>query len=153
MHYLFIVNNYLLGDKEYEGKEITDNLLIKEHWVFSQAAPNIKKLGPQDEVIVYVAGRTNRYFYAYFKILDEIKDAILTPSNKFEKYLYSYFPLSCPIKVINVWANPLNIIDVKDDLVFITDKKNYGLFLRQSTKVIGESDFKLIVNKANKKTN
>ncbi len=29
----------------------------------------------------------------------------------------------------------------------VTDKKNYGLFLRQSNKVISEEDYKLIINR------
>lgn len=152
VHYLFIVNDFLLGDKVFSGKEIADKLLENKHWVFTYTTPNIKKIKPKDKVIVYVAGKGNRYFYANFEILDEINEHNLTPSGELEEALYSIFPLSCRIKVLNIWANPINIADVKEGLNFITDKKNYGLFFRQSTRVIGEEDYNLIITKRNYKS-
>ncbi len=144
MHYLFIINDFVLEDKMFTGKEIADRLLENKHWVFTPSTPNIKKIKPKDKVIVYIAGKGNRYFYANFEILDEIQEHNLTPSGELEDVLYSIFSLACKIKVLNIWSKPISIADIKEDLNFITDKKNYGLFFRQSTKVIGEEDYNLI---------
>ncbi|HHU31924.1 MAG: EVE domain-containing protein [Zhaonellaceae bacterium] len=147
MYYLFIINDLSLGDRFFSGKEIADQLLANNHWVFTPTTPNIKKLNPKDKVIVYIAGKGNRYFYANFEITGEVKEHALKPSGELEEVLYNIFPLSCQIKVLKIWDKPIDIASVKEDLKFITDKKNYGLFFRQSTKLIGEDDYNLIVNK------
>ena len=115
----------------FTGKEIADNLLENQHWVFTYTTPNIRKINAKDKVIIYIAGKGNRFFYANLEILDDIKEHNLTPSGKLQEVLYNIFPLSCQIKVLNIWSNPIDISDVKEDLNFITDKKNYGLFFRQ----------------------
>ena len=130
-YYIFIVNNIELEYQTYSGKEITDTLLNKNHWLFSYSSPNIKKIKPKDKVIIYVAGKGNRYFYASFEIKDEIKEHNLTPSNHIEKLLFSMFPLAAQIDKLHFWGKPVYIKDIKEDLEFITDKKNYGLFFRQ----------------------
>lgn len=148
MYYLFVVNNYPLGYEEIKGKVIVDTLLKKNYWLFSNTAANIKRIKPTDEVIVYIAGKEGRYFYANIMITELIEDATLKPTNETEESLLKMFPLGCSIKVLNVWSKPLYISDVKHGLDFVTDKKNYGLFLRQSTKVIGKHDYEYIIEKA-----
>lgn len=150
MYYIFITNNLELGDQKYSGKEITDTLLNNNYWLFSYSSPNFKKIKPKDKVIVYIAGKGNRYFYATFEIKEEIKEHNLTPSNDMEKLLFSMFPLAVQIDKLHIWGEPLNIKDIKEDLEFITNKKNYGLFFRQSTKAIDKKDYNLIVSKVNR---
>ena len=72
----------------------------------------------------------------------------MKPTNETEKSLLKIFPLGCSVKVLNVWSKPLYIANIKNDLDFITDKKNYGLFLRQPTKIIGKKDYEYIIQKA-----
>ena len=134
------------GDKVYPGKIIADTLLKIQHWVFTYSTANIKKIKPGDKVIIYIAGKGNRYFYANFEILDEITEHSLSPSGEFEETLFNIFTLSCRIKVLNIWKESIKIADIKQELNFITDKKNYGLFFRQSTKIIGEDDYNFIID-------
>lgn len=140
MYFIFIVNDFPINDKVYTGQEIVDTLLKDNYWVFAENAPNIKKMNPGDKVIVYVAGKGNRFFYANFEILDEVKEHKTNPSKETET-LYAMFPLGCSIKALRISSEPLKITDVKEQLNFITDKKNYGLFLRQSTKIISKKNY------------
>ena len=141
MHYIFIVNDFPINDKIYTGQEIADTLLEKNCWIFAENAPNIKKMNPGDKVIVYVAGKGNRFFYANFEILEKIKEHKMCPSSEETEVLYAMFPLGCSIKVLSISSKPVKIADVKEQLNFITDKKNYGLFLRQSTKIISKKNY------------
>ena len=145
MNYIFIVNDY----GEYKGKEIADVLLNDEHWLFNHASPNIKKIQPGDRALIYIAGKNNRFFYANIKITGAIKAAEKRSSSYLDNSFYKIFPLECPIKVLKVWEKPLYMIDIKGELTFITDKKNYGLFLRQSNRVIEDIDYENIVKRAN----
>ena len=150
VYYLFIVNDFEVGTEAFKGKVIADTLLEKMRWVFTYSTPNVKKIKPKDRVLIYVAGKGNRYFYTNIEILDDIEEVKLTPSNSLEKMLYDMFPLSCNIRVIDIWEKPVMIAEVIDALGFISDKKNYGLFFRQSTKVIPEKDYNLIVEMGNR---
>jgi len=59
------------------------------------------------------------------------------------------FPIRIYISDIKLWSKRLPIGDVIAQLNFIKDKKNYGLYFRQSTRVIEEKDFLLILNEEN----
>ncbi len=148
MYYLFIVNNYYIGGEETKGRVIVDILLKRNYWLFNRTTANLKRIKPADEVIIYVAGKNSRYFYANIMIAGLIEDATIKPSNKTEESLFEIFPLGCPVTVLNVWSNPLYMANIKNDLNFIKDKKNYGLFLRQPTKIISKQDYEYIIDKA-----
>ena len=106
---------------------------------------------PKDKVIIYIAGKGNRYFYAHFEILDKVREHAVVYNSAKERDALSMFNLACSIRVIDIWQNRVYIEFVKENLNFISDKKNYGLFFRQSTKVISEDDYRLIVGAAQEK--
>jgi len=56
------------------------------------------------------------------------------------------FPFRVDIKEINLWSERVPIGEVIDKLDFIKDKKNYGLYLRLSNKIIDKIDFIKIVS-------
>ncbi len=145
MNYIFIVNDY----GEQKGKAIADSLLNNAHWLFNHSSPNLKKIQPGGKALIYIAGKNNRFFYANIKITGAIKSANDLPSNNLNHNFYKMFPLECPITVLNIWGKPLYMVDIKDELTFITDKKNYGLFLRQSNRVLANVDYEYVVKRAN----
>ncbi len=149
MYFIFIVNDFPIGDKLYKGKEIVDILIKNKHWVFNQASPNLSKISPGEEAVVYIAGKGNRLFYANLRITGDLKE--INPNKLADEPFYNMFLTECPISTKNIWNSPLSITEVKDKLNFITDKKNYGLFLRQSNRIIEKSDYEYIVKMANKK--
>ena len=145
MNYIFIVNHVMFNEEIVPGGEIAKKLFDKKMWLFSYSTPNIKKIKPGDNVLLYIAGYNNKFFGANFKIDGQITEHDLKSQNKFESYFYNIFPLGCKITNINIWDNLLSIYDVKEELEFIKDKKNWGLFFRQATKVINDNDYKLIM--------
>ncbi|WP_158438254.1 EVE domain-containing protein [Natranaerobius thermophilus] len=141
------MNDYMLGDQVIPGKEIVDKLLNNNIWLFHSGTPNLKKIKPKDEAIIYIAGKGNRFFYANIIVEDQIKEYSLNMDID-DKFLDMFY-LSCPIQVINIWSKPVYIHDIKEKLNFITDKKNYGLFFRQSTKIINKEDYHKIIEQGN----
>jgi predicted RNA-binding protein len=146
MHFIFILNDLDLGEVKIPARDIMEQLLNDKIWVFSKHAPNLGKIVPGSKVIVYLAGRDNRIFVSSFKA--DNSPNIADSEIKSEDWM-KFFPLKMQISDIEIWDKFLPIKEVIDELHFITDKKNYGLFLRQGVKRISEEDFKLIYNKAN----
>lgn len=147
MYYLSIINDIQFGDKVIKVKKIVDLLFENKIWVYTSHAPHVKKLSKGDKFILYLAGDGRRYFYGSFDIETEYDEI---PSNKFLGARYNnilkIFKYYTSIKNIKVFNTPLKINEIKENLNFITDKKNYGLFLRQSVKMINEQDYNYILN-------
>jgi predicted RNA-binding protein len=142
MYYIFIINNIELGESVWMAEKIMEFLLENNKWAFSSSAPHLKHLHKDDRVVVYLAGKGNRFFAADFTIASKPYEAKLDPN---EQDWLAIFPIRIEIKNIKLWAERLPIGDVIAQLDFINDKKNYGLYFRQSTKSIDEKDFSLIV--------
>jgi len=147
VYFIFIINDYQIGDEVFPAREIADMLLKENIWVYAKNTPNLKRISPRDQVLLYIAGKNNRFFYGYFEVKTKAKEGDMIGNNTSQKRIFEKFPLSCSIKVKDIWENPVMIYDVKEDLNFIKDKKNYGLYFRQGTKVINEEDFKLILER------
>lgn len=143
-----MVNDLNFDTKSIKAEEITETLLKKKMWLFNSYSPNIKYIIPGDKVILYLAGAGRKYFYASFIIDSPIEDNQLTAQGETEKELLTNFTLHCKIRDIQIFAKPVPIFDVKEMLKFITNKKYYGLFFRQSIRTIDSFDFEYIINKA-----
>lgn len=144
MFFVFIVNDISSNDKVISAKTISENLLKKQSWVFNEHTPNIKLIKPGDRVVLYLAGKGNMFFKASFKIESDISSRSISLFSSIDGWLDKLFPLSCSISDIKVFTTPIYAKEIKGDLEFIKDKKNWGLFFRQSTKVIGENDFNFL---------
>ena len=117
-------------------------LLDNSIWAFGETAPNLKLISPNDKVIIYLAGKERRIFSANFTVLT--KPYILETSETAPEWL-RFFPKGIQIGDIKEWNNVLPIKTIISDIDFIVDKKNYGLYFRQSTKVISNKDFNTIM--------
>jgi len=142
MYYIFFINNIGLGESIYLAKEIMNYLLAQNQWAFTINAPNIRYFGEGDRVVIYLAGKGNRFFAADFTISSKPYEA---EENTHDPDWLAMFPIRVEIQNINQWKEPLPVNDVIDKLSFIQDKKNYGLYFRHSTKLIGEKDYYTIV--------
>lgn len=141
---MFIVNNIDYVQPPLEVEEIVNILLEKKYWLFSKQTPKIKEIKVGDRVVVYIAGKGKRYFTASFTVSSKLKENKFNVNNEREQTLFSLFDYAIRIDSISLWRDRVYMKTIKDSLSFITDKKNYGLFLRQSVRVIPEKDFKLI---------
>lgn len=131
------------------AEKVVEILLERKIWVFSNGTHNINKIKPGHKVVLYLAGKGRRFYTTSFEIADNINSHNIQSDNEKEKKLFSIFSLGTNIINIKHLRHPIAITDLKDRLSFITDKKNYGLFLRQSIKIIPEHDFNLIVTEGN----
>lgn len=143
MYYIFIINNLEFGEGFWTATEVMDFLLKKNLWAFSFNAPNLRHFDEGDRVAVYLAGKRNRVFAADFTIATKAYEVKMESD---EPDWLAMFPMRTEIRCISQWEKHLPIRDVIDKLDFIKDKKNYGLYFRQSSKVITETDFSEIIN-------
>ena len=142
MYYIFFINNIELGERVWNAEEIMNFLFENNLWVFSSNAPNLRYLAEGDRVVVYLAGKGNRFFAADFTIT--CKPYEVKPEANEPEWL-AMFPIRIDIKNINLWAEKIPIGDIIAQIDFIKDKKNYGLYFRQSTRVVEEKDFSIIL--------
>lgn len=138
-YYIFIIND--IGKTNV--KEITDTLFNLETWAFNYNASNISKLSQGDKVILYLAGKVHKIFYASFEIASSLNRNSHTLFG--HQVLDDLFPLSCKINNIRIFKYPVPAKDVKDKLNFIVNKKYWGLAFRQATKKIEQIDYELII--------
>lgn len=142
MYYIFFINNIKQGEKNWTARNIMNFLLEKSLWAFSSSAPNLKYLAESERVIIYLAGKENRFFAADFTIASKPFEVKPDPN---EPVWLAMFPIRIDIRNIKLWTEQLPIGDVIAQLDFIKDKKNYGLYFRQSTRIIEEKDFSVIL--------
>ncbi|PAK50091.1 EVE domain-containing protein, partial [Priestia megaterium] len=127
MHYIYIINDFLVTDQDkIKAEEIVKILLNKKIWVYTPSTPNLKKMQPEDKVVVYMAGEKRKKFVGYFEIAEDINKHNFNGSTEEEEYIFNLFPLAASIKNIQLFETPVYIKDIKNDLEFIKDKKNYG---------------------------
>lgn len=143
MNYLFILNDLQIGRNTFSYDEILDTLLKNSEWIFTQLKTfNCEKFVEGDKIVLYGAGKPRRCFVGNFEIAGKVYDLI----NK--EGFYKYFDKGIKIKNVEIWDKPVYIKDVKEELDFIKDKKNYGLHLRQTSRKLEEKDYNYILNRA-----
>lgn len=149
-HLIFIVNELILEGKAVAGLDIAKELIANGQWRYSYSTPNLRRVQPGDMVIVYLAGKGFRCFISRFIIDGQIIETEGLNNSPIGPALSQNFPLACPIRNAEIWEKPLPISTIKENLRFISDKKNWGLFFRQSIKLILENDYNLIISAAMK---
>lgn len=146
MYYLCIINDLQIGNNIINALEISKDLFNNSMWLFTKNAPFMKKINKNDKFILYLAGSNRKFFNSSFIIDGQIKKISNSNlHNNFNKNILKFFHYYVPIREINKFKNNVSILDIKNNLDFIKDKTNYGLFLRQSVKKINEKDFNYIL--------
>ena len=88
-----------------------------------------------------MAGKGRRYFLCCAQIQTSIQEVDLSNVEDNEFDLYNLFNYFITLKNINFFENKKYMKDLIEDLSFIKDKNNYGLYLRRSIKKINDEDF------------
>ena len=94
----FVVNDLLFENNLILSKDIINFLLNRKIWLFNKTTPNVKYISPGDRVIVYVAGRKNKFFSAKFIIDSHLTPNQLDHDTPLEAMLSYNFELQCSIK-------------------------------------------------------
>lgn len=142
--YLFIIGEITFTKPVLQPNMIIQALKKNGVWAFSEGAANLRRLEKGDEAIIYITGKGYRYFAGHIELQSNPLriDNLHNISN--DSFLFDYYPMLLEAK-ITIWDKPVYIKDVIQYLSFIVDKTNYGLYLRQSTKLIPEEDFHRIL--------
>lgn len=147
MYFIYVVSDYFYGDNGIiSAEEIVEILIERKTWLFSPFTPNLSKIGEEDKVVIYLAGKGRKVFVASFEIDGKVTLNSLHAQNEKERVLFEMFSLSAAIKNAEKWEYHVPIKSLISTLDFITLKSNFGVFLRKSTKVIQKADFERIMS-------
>lgn len=146
MYYIFFINSIEFGEQVWSAKDIMNFLLGNNIWAFSSNAPNLRNLNEGDKVVIYLAGKGNRAFAADFAISSKPYEVEPEPN---DPDWLDMFSIRIDVKDVRLWVKQVPIGNIIEYLDFIKDKKNYGLYFRQSTRVIDEKDFMIIIDGQN----
>lgn len=144
-NYLFVINDINYSKAKFSAETVVDLLLNKNRWLFAKTGtPHLQELKTSDNIIIYIAGRGRRYFLCKAQIKEPIQEIDLSAVEDKEFNLYNLFDFFITLKNIKPFSNKKYIKDFIENLSFIKDKKNYGLYLRRSIKKINDEDFEKI---------
>ncbi|NLJ80659.1 MAG: hypothetical protein GX335_06525 [Firmicutes bacterium] len=143
-YFMVIINNIEFENEVLTAPKIAYSLLDQGIWLFSSHTAKVKTLEAGDKIVIYAAGRGNRFFLGSFALKTKPEPSECGPAGL--ERLVKLFALRSEIKEISRWAEPKPMADLLENLSFIKDKRNYGLYLRQGLRVLSEEDYQVIVN-------
>ena len=139
-------NYYCLGTSDSTTENAIDILkrrLNEKKYPLYKKTPFLKDVKKDDGVVFYVAGRKNKsqnfIGYSLIKSVEIPNETLIDPDkNKYvlEKYLL--------FENIILFKTPIHIKAIINQLEFIKNKNNFGVYLMGGVSKITEGDFNLI---------
>jgi predicted RNA-binding protein len=139
-------NYYCLGTSDSTNENAIDILkrrIDEKKYPLYKKTPFLNDIKKNDEVVFYVAGRKNKSqnFIAYSVIQSvEIPNETLVDPDK-NKYVLEKYLL---FENITLLKTPIHIKAIINQLEFIKNKTNFGVYLMGGVSRITENDFNLI---------
>ena len=139
-------NYYCLGTSDSTTENAIDILkrrIDEKKYPLYKKTPFLNDIKKNDEVVFYVAGRKNKSqnFIAYSVIQSvEIPNETLVDPDK-NKYVLEKYLL---FENITLLKTPIHIKAIINQLEFIKNKTNFGVYLMGGVSRITENDFNLI---------
>ncbi|MGL4865114.1 MAG: hypothetical protein ACRC4T_18635 [Cetobacterium sp.] len=141
-NYIFVINDINYPKVKFSAETVVNLLLDKNRWLLmGKGTPHLYELRTNDHITIYMAGKGRRYFLCCAQIQTSIQEVDLSNVEDTEFDLYNLFNYFITLKNINFFENKKYMKDLIEDLSFIKDKNNYGLYLRRSIKKINDEDF------------
>lgn len=144
---IVVVNDIRTSSGIIPVEGIVRTLLNQNLWLFPATIQLIGRLREGDRAIVYFAGQKRAYFGASFTLAQAPSPLALKPNGTPSKVLACFFKYWAPVQDAEVWDDVVPISDVKEHLDFIGNKKDWGLYFRQTLKCISEQDYQRILSK------
>lgn len=135
-----------LGDRKISAIDIAKTVLEKGFWAFSDSAPVKGKLEVGDKMLFYVGGKNRHYFTAHGVVKSKVALANKEQEAILDNLGIGYFNKTIALEKVHWFTEPIELIPLKNELSFITDKKNYGLSLRLPVREISKEDFNKIIS-------
>ncbi len=140
-------NYYCLGTSDSITENAIDILkrrLDEKKYPLYKKTPFLKDIKKDDYVVFYVAGRKNKSqnFIAYSMIKSvEVPNETLVDPDKNKHILEKYLLF----ENIILLKTPIHIKAIINQLEFIKNKTNFGVYLMGGVSKITENDFNLII--------
>ena len=139
-------NYYCLGTSDSTNENAIDILkrrIDEKKYPLYKKTPFLNDIKKNDEVVFYVAGRKNKsQNFIAFSVIQSVEipnETLIDPDkNKYvlEKYLL--------FENISLLKTPIHIKAIINQLEFIKNKTNFGVYLMGGVSKITEGDFNLI---------
>lgn len=139
-------NYYCLGTSDTTTENAIDILkrrLDEKKYPLYKKTPFLKDIKKDDEVVFYVAGKKNKsqnfIAFSHINSVETPNELLIDPDkNKYvlEKYLL--------FENITLLKTPIHIKAIINQLEFIKNKTNFGVYLMGGVSKITENDFNLI---------
>ena len=136
-------NYYCLGTSDTTTENAIDILKRRLHEKKNplyKKTPFLKDIKKDDEVVFYVAGKKNKsqnfIAFSHIKLVETPNELLIDPDkNKYvlEKYLL--------FENITLLKTPIHIKAIINQLEFIKNKTNFGVYLMGGVSKITENDF------------
>lgn len=124
--------NWIFGSKT--TPEIFEKRISGKKWPIFKHTPNKMKLKNGDKVIFYKAGKDGQKFIGTASIGSEI-----VPDN-LDYYVTLYD--------VQVWKKPIGVPSILNEIQFIKNKSNWGLYFQGGVSHLPDADYHLIVSKS-----
>lgn len=146
-HYLLIAND-VRGEKQASGALIAKTLADRQVWLVSQYTPFRQAYRGGDRVLFYVAGRGARCVIGEATIAGTVSESTESEKQLASELGLRRFRQKLPLADVRIWASPVLLKPLVEQLDFIKDKHNWGLNLRQAAARISANDFAAIQHAA-----
>lgn len=153
MYWIFILNDLSSSNTVILAQDIADYLLAKKVWQYTPTTPNMSKVKNGDRVLIYLAGKGRKYFYAVFDIQEQVKqmNPVSNEGVEWEEDFNRIFKFRSPIDKVEKFKQPILLDEaLRNKLSFIGDKKNWGLYFRQGIRSLSEQDYQIIMDSIRK---
>ena len=125
------MSNWIFGSKT--TPDVFQERITEKKWPIFKHTPNKMKLRKGDKIVFYKAGKDGRKFLGTASLGSEI-----IPDNMdFYVILYD----------VQIWKKPIEVPTILNELQFIVNKSNWGMYLQGGVSHLPDVDYKLIISK------
>ena len=144
-NYIFITAN-IDWEPYTSGLKIAETLAGSKVWLVSKYTPYQKFYKKGDRILLYVSGKTARCFVGDAVLTGGVSEATASDKDLAEELGLEGFDKRLRLDSVRIWKEYVPVKSLIDKLIFIKDKKNYGLHFRQAATRIPDYDFDIIMS-------
>lgn len=125
------MSNWIFGSKA--TRHEFEKRVSGKKWPIFKHTPNKIKLRKGDKIIFYKAGKDGRKFIGTASLGSEI----ISENVDYFVTLYD----------IQIWKKPIEVPTILDELQFIKNKSNWGMYFQGGVTSLPPEDYKVILSK------
>jgi predicted RNA-binding protein len=146
--WIFVVIDHRTDNKIIKAIDVLKNRVKEKFWSLNKNTGNFNRIKKDDEVIFYIGGRDGQKFMGRCTLDSEPYPITPEQKKQIEGYPSASFTHSVSLRDIKLWEEPLPVVDLKEELVFIKNKDLWQKYFRRSIIPLSEEDYKTILSKA-----